>query len=228
MAVTSGVVRDAWTHAFLGNAQIAFTAASGSLTGTVVDGSVILTTYRTNWLSAANGRLPATIVLGSCNWHLSVSLPGYQTCLRDHAVSNVQAGAQVDLGASYLVPTDANANQVADAWEGAYFPGGMVATEDSDRDGVDNRSEYLCGTDPTNALSVLRFLDAVVEPAAARMTWLSAAGRSYQVLAVTSLVDSISIATNGPWEAAYGQETMQWSDTNTPLHRTRFYRVRLN
>ena len=225
--VTSGIVRDAWTHAFLGNAQIAFTAASGSLTGTVVDGSVILTNYRTNWLSSADGRLPSGIVLGACNWNLSVALSGYQTYQRAGAVSNAPTGSKVALGTLLLVPVDANSNAVADAWESQYFPGGMVATNDSDHDGLSNLQEYLCGTDPTNALSVLRFLAVTNSAGVPRMTWSVAGGRSYQVLSVTSLTALASL-TNGPWEAARGQATMDWSDTDAPLHRARFYRIRLN
>lgn len=226
--VTSGIVRDAWTHAFLGSAQIAFTAASGSLTGTVVDGSVILTNYHTNWLSSADGRLPENIVLGACDWHLSVALAGYQTYVRNGAVSNLSAGANTDLGTAYLVPTDTNANAVADAWEALYFPGGMVATADSDNDGVDNRSEYLCGTDPTNSNSVLRIITVATGAGSASMLWSAAAGRSYQVLSVTSMLNSATAATNGPWEAAHGQATMQWTDTDVPLNKTKFYRIRLN
>ena len=228
VAVTSGVVRDAWTHAFLGNAQIAFTAASGSLTGAVVDGSVILTSYRTNWLSSADGRLPPDITLGSCNWNLSVNLPGYQPYTLPGAVSNLQTGARMALGTAFLVPTDTNANEVSDAWEALYFPGGMSPGADSDGDGLDNRSEYLSGTDPTNALSVLRFLGAQAGTNAASLTWSVTSGRSYQLLSVTSLVALAAAQTNGPWEAAHDQTSMAWSDTNAPLHKTRFYRVRLN
>ena len=104
----------------------------------------------------------------------------------------------------------------------------MSPTADADGDGLDNRSEYLCGTDPTNALSVLRFLDAPVGTGAISLVWSVVGGRSYQVMSVTSLTDLAAISTNGPWEAASGQATMQWSDATAPLHRARFYRVRLN
>ncbi len=228
LAVTSGVVRDAWTGAFLADAQIAFTAASGSLTGTVVDGSVILTSYRTPWQTAPGGSLPAGITLGACDWHLSVALTGYHTNALPGAVSNAPAGSQLDLGTLLLEPVDANANSVADAWEGLHFPGGMDPDADSDSDGVSNKDEYFCGTDPKDPDSVLRFIAA--EPTAGGMdlTWSVAAGRSYAVIAVTSLTAAADSTTNGPWEAAHGQGQMQWSDTGAPLHKARFYRLRLN
>jgi hypothetical protein len=227
VSVTSGVVRDAWTDAFLGGAQIAFTASSGSLTGTSVNGHTILTSYATNWVSQTDGKLPLSIVLGACDWSMAVSLSGYQPFTRPGAVSNVLTGAKIHAGTVYLVPVDTNANQVADMWETLYFPGGMNPSEDSDNDGLDNRSEYLCGTDPTNALSVLRFISTQTGASAATLNWTVCGGRNYHVLAATSLVDVTSLVTNGTWEAAHGQETMQWSDTSVPLNKTRFYRVRL-
>jgi len=229
VSVTSGVVRDAWTRAFLPGAQIAFTATSGSLTGTVVDGSVILTSYRTPWYSAADGCFPPTISLGACDWDMTVTQAGYQDCVREGAVSNSAPGAQLDLGPVFLVPADTNANSVADAWESHYFPGGgMVAGADDDHDGLNNYQEYLCGTDPTNALSVLRFLDVLAGTGALSVSWSVANGRSYQITVATSLVSTAGVGTNGPWEASHSQTAMQWSDTNASLHETRFYRVKLN
>ena len=229
VCVTSGVVRDAWTRAYLGNAQVAFRAASGSLTGTAVDGSVILTSYRTPWTTSSNGLLPTNIVLGACNWDLSVALTGYQTNVWGGAVSNAPAGSALELGTLFLVPVDTNANAIADAWESMYFPaGGVVATDDPDGDGHNNLQEYLSGTDPTNSLSVLRFLEVSSGTGGISMVWGVVGGRSYRVVATTGLVGAVWSSTNGPWEAAHGQDTMQWADTNTLLHAARFYRIGLN
>jgi len=225
--ISSGCVRDAWTHAFLENAQISFTAASGSLTGTVVDGSVILTSYSTNWLSDAAGQYPDSITLGACNWDLGVTLPGYTPYAQAGAVSNAAAGASLDFGTTYLTPVDVNTNGVSDSWEAAYFPGGMSPTEDSDSDGVNNLHEYYCGTDPTNALSVLRFISGPTGTGTASMVWSTVGGRSYQVMAVTSLVDLATMTTNGPWEASHDQESMEWTDPDASLYNSRFYRIRL-
>ncbi|MDA3924124.1 MAG: hypothetical protein PF904_05440 [Kiritimatiellae bacterium] len=223
--VTSGVVRDAFTHAFLENAQISFTAASGSLNGTVVTGGVILTSYSTNWLSNTAGQYPDSITLGACNWDLGVTLSGYTPYTQVGAVSNPAAGDELDLGTTYLTPVDANSNSVADAWEDIYFSGGMSETEDSDSDGLNNLSEYLCGTDPTNALSVLQFTNCT---GTASMAWGTVGGRSYQIMAVTSLVNFATITTNGPWEASHDQESMEWTDPDASLYKSRFYRIRLD
>jgi len=228
IAVTSGVVRDAWTHAYLGNAQASFTAGSGSLTGIVVNGGVLLTSYCTNWMSAADGRLPSDIILGSCAWNLAISLAGYETNIQVNAVSNLATGAKTSLGTIFLTPIDANENGLPDVWEALYFGGPADPESDADGDGLKNLAEHRCGTDPTNAASVLRITAAQFGPTNASLTWTVAGGRSYEIITVTSLLDNASATTNGPWEAAYDQTAMQWSATNAPASKARFYRVRLN
>lgn len=229
LTVTSGVVRDAWTKAYLDGAQPAFTAASGSLAGIEVDGEAMLTNYRTPWVSVGGGQLPADMPLGACNWDLDLSLSGYQTLSVPGAISNLTTGSHANLGTLYLTPVDTNANQVADTWEGLYFPGGMDPDMDSDGDGIDNRAEYLCGTDPTNSLSVLKFLGASLDAEGTmELEWTASSGRGYQVLCVTSLVDAAAVATNGPWEASPEQTTMTWSDLGASGQPARFYRIRLD
>lgn len=56
----------------------------------------------------------------------------------------------------YQVPIDGNANGMADAWELYYF-GSLSATngapaQDWDNDGFSNLSEFIAGTNPTNAV----------------------------------------------------------------------------
>ncbi len=225
LAVTSAVVRDAYTHAFLPEVRFAFTAASGALTGQVAEGSVLLTDYADAWLSGADGRAPSNIVLGACDWDLALSLAGYQTSTVAAAVSNLPAGASAALGTLYLIPADTNANTVADAWEALHFPDGLDKEGDADEDGLSNYGEYLCGTLPHDASSVLSILDAAADPSAAHLTWAVTAGRTYTVEAFETLGGTP--VTYGPWEATTGQTLMQWNDPDTSLYATRFYRVRL-
>jgi len=221
LSVTSGVVRDAWTYAVLEGAQLAFTATSGSLAGTVVDGGIMLTGYRNNWLSGPDGRIPPDIVLGACDWNLSVALAGYETYMRDGAVSNVSAGATLDLGTAYLVPLDADANQLPDDWQDRFFPGGATASGDPDNDGQDNLYEYLAGTDPTNGLSLFEIVEAgkADETKVFSLSWTGSANRNYRVFWSEFL---------GVWpegQSALVSGTNAWVDTTDPRPPVRFYRV---
>jgi hypothetical protein len=62
-----------------------------------------------------------------------------------------------------------------------------VALDDADEDGVLTWEEYIAGTNPTNAISVLRVR---VEPAneGYMLTWESQAGRNYQMMFTDALV----------------------------------------
>ena len=225
VAVTSAVVRDAYTGAFLPNARFAFVATSGALTGAVAEGSVMLTAYADLWLSGADGRAPTNILLGACGWDLVLSLDGYVTNTISHAVSNLAAGAAVSLGTLGLVPEDTNANTVADAWEALYFPNGFVPSADEDGDGSNNIAEYLCGTLPDDPASVLCVLAAQHDAGGATLQWRVAPGRCYTVEA-SSTPSGIGTV-YGPWEAGPGQSVMQWTDPDSPSHAARFYRVKL-
>ena len=63
---------------------------------------------------------------------------------------------------SSLVPlrviADTDLDGLPDLWETNFFghPTNASASADVDFDGMNNRDEYLAGTDPTNTLSVLR------------------------------------------------------------------------
>ena len=225
-----GLVRDAWTYAFLEGVKIEFEATSGSFTGYVAEGSVIFTNYETNWYSGTNGAFPSGVVLSESNWDLMIAHTGYMDFAQIGAVSNAARGSVVDLGALFLVPVDDNSNGIADAWEDVYFPGsGAVGTNDPDGDGLTNWEEYIGGTDPTNVAKSLYLTEA--EPAGAggfALEWDVVAGRSYQVGVCPSLTTGAWTFAAGPWEAAAGQTEMQWTDTNAPSHQFRFYRIELN
>ena len=50
---------------------------------------------------------------------------------------------------------------------------------DSDGDGMNNWQEWVCGTNPTNRLSVLRLLSPSITGTKATVTWQSVAGVNY-------------------------------------------------
>ena len=82
-------------------------------------------------------------------------------------VTNTASPAGIFSPASGTVPltflADFDHDGIADLWEAAYF--GAASTNDAsnalldpDGDGMNNRDEYLAGTNPTNALSVLKIV----------------------------------------------------------------------
>jgi len=53
---------------------------------------------------------------------------------------------------------------------------GSTGYADTDGDGLNNWQEWRCGTDPTNALSVLRLLAAAAVGSDVMVSWQSEAG----------------------------------------------------
>ena len=96
------------------------------------------------------------------------------------------------LNLARLVDTDTNG--LPDWWGLQYF-GHLTGTDpnaDPDHDGASNLAEFLAGTNPTNASSVLRLAAA---PTAVRngnpLQWPSVAGRYYRILSGTNLAGGV-------------------------------------
>lgn len=97
---------------------------------------------------------------------------------------------------------------------------GSVDVADSDGDGLNNWQEWRCGTDPTNALSVLRLLGPSRATTNTVVSWHSVAGVSYFLDWSTNLPLFTPLASNIVGQAG----TTTYTDTNA-LARPRFYRV---
>ncbi|HEX9046645.1 MAG TPA: PA domain-containing protein, partial [Verrucomicrobiae bacterium] len=91
---------------------------------------------------------------------------------------------------------DANTNGLPDWWEVQYFGslGASLPAADPDHDGANNLAEYLAGTNPTNATSVLTLAVASTASVsnAARLQWASVAGRYYRLLRGTNLLTGVT------------------------------------
>jgi hypothetical protein len=78
---------------------------------------------------------------------------------------------------------DANTNGISDAWEQFYF-GNIASTRtrstDSDGDGMTDYAEFIAGTNPTDAQSLLKF-DTVRTNNTVRLTWPTTANHAYQL-----------------------------------------------
>jgi hypothetical protein len=88
------------------------------------------------------------------------------------------------------LPADANTNGLPDAFERFYFGTlGVSPTADSDGDGQNNLAEFLAGTDPTQAASVLRFQGIQrSSPTQFIIRWQSIPGRTYNIWQWTDFV----------------------------------------
>jgi hypothetical protein len=140
------------------------------------------------------------------------------------------AGAAVDLGAyefqfgtrldfttwlqQYGLPTDGSADYV-----------------DSDGDGMNNWQEWICGTDPTNAASVLRMLGALPTSTNIWITWQSVPGMMYFVERATEAAWA-PYGTNQPapftliaTNIAGLSGSTSFADTNATTNLRLFYRV---
>jgi subtilisin family serine protease len=119
---------------------------------------------------------------------------------------------------------DTDANGLPDWWEQEYF-GHLTGTDpnaDPDHDGLNNLSEWVAGTNPTNAASGLT-LTVIPATNAVVLAWPSVAGKTYWLESATNLhtgFDTI-VATN----LAATAPTNTITDPVILSGTDRFYRV---
>lgn len=101
---------------------------------------------------------------------------------------------------------------------------GSADYADTDGDGMNNWNEWICGTDPTNALSVLRMLSVSNGPSGATVTWETVNTRDYFVQRSEILglaTGFVTVATNIAGQVG----VTTYADTNTQAVGPFFYRV---
>jgi hypothetical protein len=225
----TGTVRDAWTGAWIGDAQVSFRARNGCISNLVYNGYPNNATYKVPWATRAHGGFPTNVILPAVDWNLKLTHSSHATSTVSSAIHGLSAGQSTNLGTLWMVPMDKDGNGLADDWEDRYFPGQSPGPgDDPDHDTHTNRLEYLCGTDPTNRASVFKATAAdLLSPTGFTLRWPVASGRGYEVRATEDLSAVSWPKVAGPWTAAYGQQWMQWTDTNAPAHSNRFYHIRV-
>ena len=133
------------------------------------------------------------------------------------------AGGRVDIGAYEFQGVGLN-DFAAWLWQRGLPTDGSADYVDSDQDKLNNWQEWRCGTDPTNALSVLRLLSPVPHGSNVELSWESVAGVNYALEWSTNLDAAPvfqSLATNLPGQP--GATT--FTHTNGASGSRRFYRV---
>lgn len=104
---------------------------------------------------------------------------------------------------------------------------GSADVVDTDHDRHNNWQEWLAGTDPTNALSVLWLASPVVTSTNITLTWASVTNRTYTLEQATNLdgAPAFSVLRSN----LLGQPgTTSWTDTNAPVAGPRFYQLRVS
>jgi hypothetical protein len=132
------------------------------------------------------------------------------------------SGGTVDIGAyEFQNP----ASLISFAWLQQYgLPtDGSADFRDPDNDGMNNWQEWVCGTNPNDASSVLRLLPPASDRTNVMVTWQSVAGVSYFLERATTLaVPSFTpLATNIPGQPG----TTTFIDTNATAAGQSFYRL---
>ena len=130
-------------------------------------------------------------------------------------------GGTVDIGA-YEYQGPAMGEFIAWLQQYSLPTDGSADFTDPDLDLMNNWQEWQCGTDPTNALSVLRLFPPTATPEGVAVSWLSVTNRTYFLERSTDLGASpafLILATGIPGQPS----TTTFTDTNLP--GPCFYRV---
>jgi hypothetical protein len=137
-------------------------------------------------------------------------------------INTVAPGGTYTFKGSYTL-TDSNTNGIADSWEQTYFgtvapshPGNM----DTDHDGMTDLGEFLAGTIPTNAASLLSMATPVSQnTGVVRFDWETVPGRAYRMMRSADLISWTPVT---DWYRANGPV---YSFTTNVTTGTYFYRV---
>ena len=127
-----------------------------------------------------------------------------------------------------ILADDRNNDGLPDSWQMQYF-GSLTApgsgpNDDPDHDGMNNYQEYIAGTDPTNAASVLRLTNVRPQGNSVQLSWQGGTNVYYRIQRTQTLNPSNwqDIYTNPPSAVATGTFT----DVLAPSGST-YYRIKV-
>jgi hypothetical protein len=123
-----------------------------------------------------------------------------------------------------LASADTDGDGMPDVWEIQFGTNPLVpdADQDPDGDGLTNLEEYLSGTDPLSAQSALKLTAVVSAPGSLALSFLAVSNRSYSVVYRTSLSDPIWLNLTN---VVVQPTNCLISIPQSPLGATRYYRL---
>jgi hypothetical protein len=134
------------------------------------------------------------------------------------------AGSVNSSSVALTVLPDADQDGLPDIWESQYFGNSTIGigTADTDGDGMINTEEFVAGTDPTNALSVLKIVLNATNHAL--LHFVAQTNKGYTVQYHTNLAATAwrSLTNVG---ISPQVRTMQLNAPNPPPESERFYRI---
>lgn len=149
--------------------------------------------------------------------------PGLRTFIVQQGTNTAYASGFLEIQPAVL---DYNFDGLDDVFQRTYFAlftsPEAAPNADPDNDGMNNYAEFIAGTNPTNAASVLKMLSATNSPVGATLRWQSVNGKLYQVSSRTNIAA-------GSWQnigtpVSASGSTAQYFDA-TATNGIRFYRV---
>lgn len=171
---------------------------------------------------------PLFVNLAGGDFHLQSNSPcinagnnSYVTNLTDLDGLPRIVGGTVDIGA-YEFQSPASTLSYAWAQQYGLPTDGSADTTDADGDNVNNFGEFKSGTNPTNALSVLKLNSPAPGISGFIVTWQSVSGVLYYVQRSTNLADGFSTIVSNRVGSAGSTSYADTTATNKVPH---FYRV---
>ena len=132
-------------------------------------------------------------------------------------------GGTVDIGAYEFQP-DISGAFIGYLQQYGLPTDGSADITDSDGDGMDNRQEWIAGTNPTDATSLLRLLVPVATPTGLFLRWNGDTNHAYFIERTTALKPPLTFSllrSNVP--GLFGTTT--FTDTTAPSNGAAFYRI---
>lgn len=162
------------------------------------------------------------------NWQ-TVTVPAVDLNSGEQIMRMAMDGADFNVNWIEVAKSDADADKMPDLWEIAYFGNTGISaggiSEDWDNDGLRDLHEYLAGTDPTNASSVLTLTEMQKSSGSNLLIrWQGVTGKYYTVQRTTTMSGDFSetIASGIPGSDSINVHTV------TVDQASGFYRIKLD